>query len=191
MRPMRRRRASRRREAARFMGGIDTIVVSAGAGGRTPVFDTEPEEFQRIMDHTLRPAFLCCAMRPASAGSGQRRRSSSFRRCSGWSASASASPIAGPKPASSAWSRRWRSTLPTRGVRVNAICPGFVETACPRGGAPEADPEAALRAKRLMHPIPARRKLEEMGELRRLPRFRQVRLHDGAGDERRRRLSIR
>ena len=36
--------------ARAFMGGIDTIVVSAGAGGRTSVFDTEPAEFQRIMD---------------------------------------------------------------------------------------------------------------------------------------------
>ena len=49
--------------ARAFMGGIDTIVVSAGAGGRTSVFDTEPAEFQRIVDHTLRPAFLPSAMR--------------------------------------------------------------------------------------------------------------------------------
>jgi NAD(P)-dependent dehydrogenase (short-subunit alcohol dehydrogenase family) len=34
--------------AVRFLGGLDTIVVSAGAGGRTPIFDTPVEEFQRI-----------------------------------------------------------------------------------------------------------------------------------------------
>ncbi len=44
--------------AAEFMGGIDTLVISAGAGGRTPIFDTEPDEFQRIVDNTLRPIFL-------------------------------------------------------------------------------------------------------------------------------------
>ncbi len=50
--------------AADFMGGIDTIVVSAGAGGRTPIFDTPVEEFKRITDHSLLPPFL--AMRFAS-----------------------------------------------------------------------------------------------------------------------------
>src|SRR5690349_18628907 len=50
--------------AVRFMGGIDTILVSAGAGGRTPIFDTPVEEFQRIIDHSLLPPFL--AMRFAS-----------------------------------------------------------------------------------------------------------------------------
>src|SRR5690242_1805227 len=41
-----------------FLGGIDTIVVSAGAAGRTSIFDTDPDEFQRIVDNNLRPAFL-------------------------------------------------------------------------------------------------------------------------------------
>ena len=44
--------------ASTFMGGLDTLVISAGAGGRTPIFDTDPDEFQRIMDNTLRPVFL-------------------------------------------------------------------------------------------------------------------------------------
>src|SRR5262249_35448396 len=45
-------------EAVSFMDGLDTLLVSAGAAGRTAVFDADPEEFQRIMDNTLRPAFL-------------------------------------------------------------------------------------------------------------------------------------
>ena len=44
--------------AAAFLGGIDTIVVSSGAGGKTPIFTTAPEEFQRIIDQNLRPLFL-------------------------------------------------------------------------------------------------------------------------------------
>jgi len=51
--------------AARFMGGIDTIVVSAGAGGRTPIFDTAVEEFQRIIDHSLLPSFLAMRYAPS------------------------------------------------------------------------------------------------------------------------------
>src|SRR3712207_3340727 len=44
--------------AERFMGGLDTVLVSAGVAGRTPTLDTEAEEAQRILDGNLRPAFL-------------------------------------------------------------------------------------------------------------------------------------
>ena len=44
--------------AADFMGGLNTIVISAGAGGRTSMFDEEPDEFQRIIDNNMRPVFL-------------------------------------------------------------------------------------------------------------------------------------
>ncbi len=59
--------------AADFMGGIDTIVVSAGAGGKTPIFSTSPDEFQRIIDQNLRPLFLavrCAVPQLLQAGSG-------------------------------------------------------------------------------------------------------------------------
>ena len=146
--------------------GLDTIIVSAGAGGRTPIFDTDPDEFQRITDHTLRPAFL--AMRYAAehliaAGSasviiisstyglvGQRERAA---YCA-----AKAGVIGLVKSAA--------LDFADKGVRVNAICPGYVETPLAIEVAQvEADPEAALEAKRKMHPIPRAGQLEEMGEL--------------------------
>lgn len=152
--------------AARAMGGLDTILVSAGAGGRTPITDTDPDEFQRIIDHTLRPAFL--AMRYGAehllkAGKasviiisstyglvGQRERA-------GYCA-AKHGVIGLVKSAALDFAEK--------GVRVNAICPGFVDTPLAIEVAKlEADPEAALAAKRNMHPIPRAGKLEEMGEL--------------------------
>lgn len=149
-----------------FLGGIDTVVVSAGAGGRTPIFDTPVEEFRRIVDHSLLPPFL--AMRFAAdhlvaAGSasvivvssmfglvGQYERAG---YCAG-----KAGVIGLVKSAA--------LDFATKGVRVNAICPGFVETPLSLEVVKlEADPAAVLEAKRRMHAIPRAGKLEEMGEL--------------------------
>lgn len=50
-----------------------------------------------------------------------------------------------------------------RGVRANAICPGFIESELAIEVANlEADPEAALRHKRPMHAIPRPGKPEEV-----------------------------
>jgi len=59
--------------AAAFLGGIDTIVVSSGAGGKTPIFPTTVDKFQRIIDQNLRPLFLavrCAVPQLLQAGSG-------------------------------------------------------------------------------------------------------------------------
>ncbi|WP_162917545.1 SDR family NAD(P)-dependent oxidoreductase [Dongia deserti] len=152
--------------AADFMGGIDTILVSAGAGGRTPIFDTPVEEFQRIIDHSLLPAFL--AMRfgaehllASGAASvivissmyglvGQKERAG---YCAG-------------KHGVIGLVKSAALDFAEKGVRVNAICPGFIETPLAIAVAnQEPDPEATLRAKRLMHAIPRPGKLEEVGEL--------------------------
>ncbi len=152
--------------AVRFLGGIDTIVVSAGAGGRTPIFDTPVEEFRRIIDHSLLPPFL--AMRFAAdhllaAGQasvivvssmyglvGQKERAG---YCAG-----KAGVIGLVKSAALDFAEK--------GVRVNAMCPGFVETPLALEVVKlEPDPDAVLEAKRRMHPVPRAGKLEEIGAL--------------------------
>ena len=152
--------------AVAFMGSIDTIVVSAGAGGRTPIFDTDPEEFQRIIDHNMRPAFLAMrfaadhlmASKPASVIIisstyglvGHRERAAYCAAKAGVNGLVRAAAL----------------DFADKGVRVNAICPGYVETPLSIAVArQEADPEAALEAKRKMHAIPRAGTLEEMGEL--------------------------
>ena len=152
--------------AVDFMGGLDTIVVSAGAAGRTPIFDTPVEEFKRITDHSLLPPFL--AMRfgaehllQAESGSvivissmfgltGQKER---VGYCSGkWG-------VIGLVKAAA-------MDFADKGVRVNAICPGFIETPLSIETAKlEPNWEEVVAFKRKMHPIPRPGKLEEVGEL--------------------------
>ena len=152
--------------AADFMGGLDTVVISAGAGGRTPIFDTDPAEFQRIMDNTLRPVFL--ATRYASqyllaAGAGSVIAISSTFGLVGVRERVA---YCGAKAGVNGMVKAMALDFAEKGVRVNAICPGFVETPLSLQVTNlEPDPVAALRAKRLMHAIPRAGTLEEMGEL--------------------------
>jgi NAD(P)-dependent dehydrogenase (short-subunit alcohol dehydrogenase family) len=153
----------RAREA---MGGIDTLVVSAGAAGRTSIFDTDPDEFQRIVDNTLRPAFL--AVRFAAKELMAAKKASVIIISSTYGLVGHAERVAycGAKAGVIGMVRAMALDFAPHGVRVNAICPGYIETALSIEVAQaEADPEAALNAKRLMHPIPRAGSLDEVAEL--------------------------
>jgi NAD(P)-dependent dehydrogenase (short-subunit alcohol dehydrogenase family) len=152
--------------AAEFMGGIDTLVISAGAGGRTPIFDTEPDEFQRIIDNTLRPIFLgvrCAAPHLLASGKASVIVISSMYGLVGQRERVA---YCGAKAGANGMVKSMALDFADRGVRVNAICPGFIETPLAIEVANlEPDPEAALNAKRLMHPIARAGGLDEVGEL--------------------------
>jgi NAD(P)-dependent dehydrogenase (short-subunit alcohol dehydrogenase family) len=152
--------------AAAFMGGIDTLVISAGAGGRTPIFDTEPDEFQRIVDNTLRPIFL--GVRYASPHLLAAGKASVIVISSMYGLVGQRERVAycGAKAGANGMVKSMALDFADKGVRVNAICPGFVETPLALEVVNlEPDPQAALNAKRLMHPMPRGGTLEEMGEL--------------------------
>jgi NAD(P)-dependent dehydrogenase (short-subunit alcohol dehydrogenase family) len=149
-----------------FLGGIDTVVISAGAGGRTPCLNTPPEEFQRIIDNNLRPLFL--AVRYAGAHLIAAGRGSVIAISSTYGLVGHKERVAycGAKAGMIGMVKAMALDLAEKGVRVNAICPGFVETPLAREVAQaEPDPEAVLEAKRRMHPVPRAGRLEEMGEL--------------------------
>jgi NAD(P)-dependent dehydrogenase (short-subunit alcohol dehydrogenase family) len=153
-------------KAVAFMGGLDTIVVSAGAGGRTPILETNPDEFQRIIDNTLRPLFLAVRIAGThllAAGRGSVIVISSMYGLVGQKERVA---YCGAKAGVNGMVRSMALDLADKGIRVNAICPGFVETPLAVEVANlEPDPSAALSAKRLLHPVPRPGRLEEMGEL--------------------------
>ncbi|MFN0114260.1 MAG: SDR family NAD(P)-dependent oxidoreductase [Paracoccaceae bacterium] len=152
--------------AAAAMGGIDTILVSAGTGGVTPIQTTSLDEFQSIVDRNLRPVFLAArygAAHVIAAGGGAIIAISSMYGLVGQRERAA---YCAAKAGVNGMVRSMALDLADKGVRVNAICPGFVETELALAvAAQEADPAASLRAKRAMHPIPRGATVEEIGAL--------------------------
>ncbi len=151
--------------AVDFLGGLDTLVVSAGAGGRTPIFDTDPAEFQRIIDHNLRPAFLAArygVSHLVASGKGSIAIISSMLGLVGRHERIA---YCTAKAGIIGMVRALALDLAESGVRANAICPGYVETELARQIAQqEPDPEAQLRRHSLMHPIQRAGRPEEIGE---------------------------
>ena len=150
-------------ELAARLGGIDTLVISSGCGGPTPTGRTPLAELRRILDGNLLPVFLAVsAALPHLARDGgaviaissiyglvgQRER---LAYC------AAKSGVLG-------MVRAMALDLAESGVRVNAICPGFIETELAQSiAAKEPDPEAALASRRAMHPIPRAGTTAEIG----------------------------
>ena len=152
--------------AADYMGGIDTIVVSAGAGGRTPIFDTPVEEFRRITDHSLLPPFL--AMRFAADHLLQANGASVIVISSMFGLTGQKERVAycAGKAGVIGLVKAAAMDFADKNVRVNAICPGFIETELALQVAQqEPNWEEVIEFKRRMHPIPRPGKLEEVGEL--------------------------
>ena len=147
--------------AVRFLGGLDTLVVSAGAGGRTATFDADPEEFQRIMDNTLRPAFL--AVRYAVDNLLQAGQASVILISSAFGLTGVKERLAycGAKAGVIGMAKAMAMDLADRGVRVNAIETELTASVA----AKEPDPQAWLQSRRAMHPMPRSGTLPEMGAL--------------------------
>jgi NAD(P)-dependent dehydrogenase (short-subunit alcohol dehydrogenase family) len=152
--------------AVAFMGALDTIVVSAGAAGPTAIFDTTVEEFKRITDHSLLPPFL--AMRFGAEHLVKAEGASVIVISSMYG-------LTGQKERVGYCAGKWgvvglvkaaAMDFAEKQVRVNAICPGFIETPLSIETAKlEPNWEEVIAFKRRMHPIPRPGKLEEVGEL--------------------------
>ena len=111
-------------------GGLHILVNNAGIAVNTLVLGAKDADWKRAIDVNLNGTFYCCRaalralMKAKDAGriinitsiTGERRlgRAGALRRRQGGRSSGSP--------------RRWRSEYASRGVTVNAVSPGYIET---------------------------------------------------------------
>lgn len=152
--------------AARFLGGLDTLVISAGATDVASVFDVRPECFDAVMAGNLNPVYLgahYAAPHLVAAGHGSIIAIASAYGVVGQKERVAYSAA---KAGIIGMVRSMALDLAPHNVRVNAISPGVIETelffATLRR---EADPEAMLQKRRAMHPIGRTGKPEEVASV--------------------------
>jgi NAD(P)-dependent dehydrogenase (short-subunit alcohol dehydrogenase family) len=139
------------RRVADEFGRIDVVMNNAGINPTDDgsVLETSLESWQRVQDVNLRSVFLCCKHgipHLLEAGGGSVINVASFVAVMG--AAVSQSSYTASKGAVLALSRELGVEFADRGIRVNALCPGPVNTPLLKELFAK-DPERA--AKRLVH----------------------------------------
>jgi NAD(P)-dependent dehydrogenase (short-subunit alcohol dehydrogenase family) len=117
--------------AAERYGGIDVLYNNAGIMPEDDgsILDTEPEAWQRVQDVNTKGVFLCCKYgipHLVERGGGSVINVASFVALMG--AATSQISYTASKGAVLSLSRELSVEFARRGIRVNAICPGPVET---------------------------------------------------------------
>jgi NAD(P)-dependent dehydrogenase (short-subunit alcohol dehydrogenase family) len=138
-------------EAREEMGRVDVLMNNAGINPTDDgsVLDTSLESWQRVQDVNLKGVFLCCKHgipHLLEAGGGSVINVASFVAVVG--AAVSQGSYTASKGAVLSLSRELGVEFAARGVRVNALCPGPVNTPLLKELF-ATDPERA--AKRLVH----------------------------------------
>jgi NAD(P)-dependent dehydrogenase (short-subunit alcohol dehydrogenase family) len=116
------------RAVAKRFGRIDALVNNAGIAIFKPILETKPAEWWRVLQVNLGGAFLCthaCAPYMIKTGGGAVVNIASI---SGLRASTLRVAYGTSKAALIQLTKQYAVELGTVGIRVNAVCPGPVET---------------------------------------------------------------
>ncbi len=137
-------------EAAEALGGLDVLVNNAGVFHHGDPLETTPDEYDRVADVNARGTFFAtqaAGRRLAEADGGTIINVAST---SGFRAEGPITAYGMSKAAVMHLTRGFADALGPAGVRVNAVCPGAIDTALSRDRSP-AERDA------LVESIPSRR----------------------------------
>jgi NAD(P)-dependent dehydrogenase (short-subunit alcohol dehydrogenase family) len=119
---------------ARF-GGVDVLVNNAGVGGtRLPVHELEPEDFDRVIGVNLRGTFLCSKFAIPHLLAGGTGRIVNTASTYGVIAAPLSAAYCASKAAIINLTRQMAIDYGPQGLRVNALCPGYIDTGLGRRG---------------------------------------------------------
>jgi meso-butanediol dehydrogenase/(S,S)-butanediol dehydrogenase/diacetyl reductase len=135
-------------------GRLDFLVNNAGVGLLRTIVDTSRGEFDAVLDTNLYSIFACCRAaipRMLLQGGGAVVNVGSVAGHVGFATDAA---YVASKGAVLALTRQMALDYSRQGIRVNCVCPGFVETEQMRVYiASHDDPEAARKEMIALHPI--------------------------------------
>ena len=174
-------------------GRIDILVNNAGIYRAAATLDVTEEHWDAVMNINARAVFFASQAVLPTMIAQKRGAIVSLASMAGKIGSRTNLPYNASKAAVISMTKSLALAHAADGIRVNCVCPGFVETdmwttvAREQGALLGMTPEAFTRQRAAQVPLGRMERPEDVAQRHRLPRVEQGGLHDGPGDQRQRR----